>query len=190
MSDDPSIRRIQEAVAKAAADAVRHVAEGRGDFVVEPERVQSLKRRGLVALRRTVSARPADFNALAKEIIPKLAEHWHMSAEELTSLMGDVQADRDLTEDQFLRLSALVGIYKALHVWFSEPLANEWPKRPNDAPMFNGRCPLDVMIEGGADKILETRLHLDDHRPWTIDEIEKAWGIKTELPPRSNRGQR
>lgn len=159
-------------------------AVGHDEYAVDPERVRSLKERARVALRRTISARPAYFNAHVKDLVPKLAALWNLSAEEVAGLMGEIRPDRDLTEDQFLRASALVGIYKALHVWFSMPLANDWPKLPNTGPTFRGRRPLDVMIEGGTDKILETRLHLDQHRPWTVEEIEKVWGIKIELPVR------
>jgi hypothetical protein len=159
-------------------------SEDYDEYAVDPERVRSLKERARVALRRTVSARPAHFNAVAKGSIPRLANRWRLAEDEVTGLMGKMEPSLDLTEDQFIRFSALLGIYKALHVWFGEPLANEWLKRPNKAGMFKGRRPLDVMIEGGTDKILETRLHLDQHRPWTVDEIEKVWGIKIELPAR------
>lgn len=40
-----------------------------------------------------------------------------------------------LGKDQMLRLSAVIGIYKALKLYFSEPIASRWVTLPNQ-----GRC--------------------------------------------------
>ena len=66
-----------------------------------------------------------------------------------------------LTHDQMLRLSALVGLYKALELYFSEPLARDWVTLPNAGPEFGGRRPVDAMIEGGLPKILRVRAYVD-----------------------------
>jgi hypothetical protein len=42
----------------------------------------------------------------------------------------------ELTKDQLLRLSAVIGIYKSLELYFSEPLARSWFTRPNTGPLF------------------------------------------------------
>ncbi len=164
--------------------------ENYDEYAIDPERVRRLREQARIHISRIVSARPAKFNALAQAIVSKLAALWHLNEEEATGLFSDIQPGRDLTEGQFIRLSALLGIRKALHVWFSLPLADDWPLRPNTAPTFKGRRPLDVMIEGGLDKILETRLHLDQNRPWTVEEIEQVWGIKIELPTDYHGGRR
>ncbi|SMF27109.1 Protein of unknown function [Tistlia consotensis] len=67
----------------------------------------------------------------------------------------------DLTRDQILRLSAVVGIYKALKLYFGEGLAPRWITLPNEGPLFGGARPLDIMIEGGLPEILEVRSYLD-----------------------------
>ena len=66
-----------------------------------------------------------------------------------------------LGKDQLLRVSALVGIYKALHLYFDDELADRWPRLPNTGSLFGGRTPLDAMRAGGLPTILEVRDYLD-----------------------------
>ncbi|HEY4548524.1 MAG TPA: MbcA/ParS/Xre antitoxin family protein [Pedomonas sp.] len=67
----------------------------------------------------------------------------------------------DLTHDQMLRLSAVIGIYKALKLYFSDPLADQWIRMPNSGPLFSGARPIDTMIEGGLPQFLTVRSYLD-----------------------------
>jgi len=67
----------------------------------------------------------------------------------------------DLTHDQLLRLSAVIGICKALRLYFSEGLADRWVMRPNGGPLFDGARPIDTMIDGGLPQILQVRGYLD-----------------------------
>jgi hypothetical protein len=60
-----------------------------------------------------------------------------------------------------LRLSAIVGIYKALELYFDPPLAHQWVKLPNKGPEFDGARPIDAMVAGGLPKILRVRAYLD-----------------------------
>ena len=66
-----------------------------------------------------------------------------------------------LSHDQLLRLSALVGLYKSLQLYFSKSLANEWVGRPNDGPLFRGERPLDWMVAGGLPAIMAARDYVD-----------------------------
>lgn len=66
-----------------------------------------------------------------------------------------------LSKDQTLRLSALIGVYKALELYFDPPLSQQWVKLPNTGPEFDGVRPVDAMIEGGLPKILRVRTYLD-----------------------------
>lgn len=66
-----------------------------------------------------------------------------------------------LTHDQMLRLSALVGIYKSLGLYFDTDIARRWPTLPNDGPLFKGMRPVDALIEYGLPHFLETRRYLD-----------------------------
>jgi len=66
-----------------------------------------------------------------------------------------------LSQDALTRVSALVGLYKGLHLLFSDPLADDWVKRPNTESLFAGRSPLQFMIEGGIPSMLLTRGYID-----------------------------
>lgn len=66
-----------------------------------------------------------------------------------------------LSRDQLLRISALTGLYKALHLYFNDSLADRWVMLPNQGPLFGGRTPLAVMIEGGLPAILDIRTYVD-----------------------------
>ena len=65
-----------------------------------------------------------------------------------------------LDQEQLMRVSAVIGLYKALHSCFRSDLADCWIKRPNTGRIFSGRKPVDVLIEGGLPTMLETRHYL------------------------------
>lgn len=102
----------------------------------------------------------------------RIADVWNLDDNEAASL-GGLSAfdwelirasiyDGDLTRDQIFRMSAVVGIYKALEEYFSEPLSKTWITLENRGPLFSGRRPIDVMIDGELDAILQVRRYLDD----------------------------
>jgi hypothetical protein len=66
-----------------------------------------------------------------------------------------------LSQDELTRVSALTGIFKGLHLLFSNPLADEWPKLPNKGPLFHGATPVRTMIEGGIPAMIATRRYVD-----------------------------
>ena len=67
----------------------------------------------------------------------------------------------ELTQDQLTRVSAVLGIFKALEILFVGPMARRWPTLKNRGPVFRGRAPVEAMIEGGIPALLETRQYLD-----------------------------
>lgn len=114
---------------------------------------------------------PAEVNAVALKAYARIAEVWSLSLREAAGLadMSESTWKRarkpdfagELTKDQLLRLSAVIGIYKSLVLYFSEPLASLWVTRPNGGPLFGGARPIDTAIEGGLPQILALRTHLD-----------------------------
>lgn len=66
-----------------------------------------------------------------------------------------------LGHDQFLRVSALIGLYKGLHLYWTNELADQWPTLPNRGPLFRGRRPVDAMFEGGLPTIMAVRNYVD-----------------------------
>ncbi len=69
-----------------------------------------------------------------------------------------------LSRDVLDRLSYILGIYKALHILFSDGTAMQWLKNPNSAPLFNGRAPLEYMLSGQLVALADVRRYLDAAR--------------------------
>lgn len=113
----------------------------------------------------------AEVNAVALKAFARIAEVWRLSLREAASLadMSESTWKRarkpgfagELTKDQLLRLSALIGIYKSLELYFSEGPARAWFTRPNTGPLFGGARPVEVAIEGGLPQIMAIRTYLD-----------------------------
>lgn len=114
---------------------------------------------------------PAQINAIALKAYARVAEAWGLSLKEAAALadMSESTWKRarkpefsgELTKDQLLRLSAVIGIYKSLELYFSDPLARTWMTRPNTGPLFGGTRPIDTAIDGGLPQILAVRTYLD-----------------------------
>ncbi|SRR5258708_11543032 len=66
-----------------------------------------------------------------------------------------------LKDDQRLRVSGIIGLYKGLHLYFGDALADEWPSRPNSGPLFRGDSPVDYMLNEGLTAILDARQYVD-----------------------------
>lgn len=113
----------------------------------------------------------AEVKAVALKAYNRITESWSLTGREAAALadMSESTWKRarkpgftgELTRDQLLRLSAIVGLYKGLELYFDPPLARQWVKLPNKGPEFDGARPLDVMITGGLPKILRVRAYLD-----------------------------
>lgn len=114
---------------------------------------------------------PAERNTVALKAYARVIDAWALSLREAAGLadMSESTWKRarkpgfagDLTRDQLLRLSAVIGIYKALELYFSEPLSRTWFIRPNAGPLFGGARPVDTAIEGGLPQIMAIRTYLD-----------------------------
>lgn len=113
----------------------------------------------------------AEINTVALKAFARVAAAWSLSQKEAAALadMSESTWKRakkpnfagELTKDQLLRLSATIGIYKSLELYFSEPLARSWFTRPNTGPIFGGDRPIDSVIEGGLPRIMAVRTYLD-----------------------------
>lgn len=117
---------------------------------------------------------PADqarLSPAAGKAVLRIADFWRLAPEEACGLLGGISVRtwyrmksapaEAMGQDMLTRISAVVGIYKALRLLFSEPLSNDWVKKPNRHPIFGGRTPLAAMIEGGIPKMLEVRGYVD-----------------------------
>ena len=68
---------------------------------------------------------------------------------------------QSLGQDQLLRASALIGIYKGLHLLFADDMADRWPGLRNSGPLFGNLSPVEAMIQGGIPVMLDVRRHID-----------------------------
>jgi hypothetical protein len=109
--------------------------------------------------------------AVALKAAARIMEAWGLPQRE-AALLADMSESTwkrarrpgyagELTHDQMLRLSGLVGLYKALELYFDPPLSQRWPTLPNAGPEFDGARPVDAMIAGGLPKILGVRGYVD-----------------------------
>jgi hypothetical protein len=69
--------------------------------------------------------------------------------------------EQSLSQDQLTRVSAMVGVFKGLHLLFADDMADRWARLRNRGPLFENRTPVDAMIEGGIPTMLEVRRHVD-----------------------------
>ena len=77
---------------------------------------------------------------------------WQVRDEDARALLGGVtngpfyemkkNPERVLDPDRLLRISYLIGIFKALNVLYSRTLADAWMRRPNSNAIFAGQTPL------------------------------------------------
>ena len=105
-----------------------------------------------------------------------LSQHWQLLAKEERILLGNPpestfykwKADKTasrLNRDTLERVSYLLGIYKALNVLLpSVRAADEWLRKPNMAPQFNGQRVMDRLLAGSMADLVDVRRYLDAQR--------------------------
>ena len=107
----------------------------------------------------------------ALEAVRNLAAAWKLTGDDAAALLGVSPSTWDrirggswkqaLSQDQLTRVSALVGIFKGLHLLFADGMADRWPRLPNAGPLFVNRDPVYAMVDGGIPVMLEVRRYVD-----------------------------
>ena len=107
----------------------------------------------------------------ALKAIRNLAAAWRLTGDDAASLVGVSPSTWDrisanawkqtLTQDQLTRISALVGIFKGLHLLFADDMADRWPRLANSGPLFQNLTPIAAMQQGGIPLMLDIRQHVD-----------------------------
>lgn len=115
--------------------------------------------------RLSPSAVRAFFNIIAR---------WSVRDEDARVLLGGMSngpyyemkknPDRVLDTDRLLRISYLVGIFKALNILYSKKLADAWVALPNTNRIFGGQTPLAYIMKGGLLAMQTVRRLLDARR--------------------------
>ncbi|MGG5890645.1 hypothetical protein ACLF3G_26435 [Falsiroseomonas sp. HC035] len=100
-----------------------------------------------------------------------LAKAWALTGPEAAILLGVSESTWDrikagtwrgvLSQDQLMRVSAMIGTFKALHLLFADDMADRWVRLRNAGPLFTNLSPLEAMMERGIPGMIEIRQHVD-----------------------------
>jgi len=104
-----------------------------------------------------------------------IAEAWGLSVVDQLKLLGIAsrstffkwrrEREPRLPRDTLERLSYLLGIYKSLQILLPDArAADEWIRKPNNAPLFGGRSALERMLTGQVADLYVVRQYLDAER--------------------------
>jgi hypothetical protein len=105
----------------------------------------------------------------------KICDKWGLTESQARALLGGIASStfhawkagpdaQKLSQDTLVRISLVIGIYKALHIYFSKAWADRWVRLGNRGALFAGRAPVDFMIRQGQPGMLEVRRMLDAWR--------------------------
>lgn len=113
----------------------------------------------------------AKLSKVALKAYKRLVEQWELTGQQAAALLDvststwerlkQQEKDKSLNQDQLTRISALVGIYKGLHLLFADGMADRWPKLDNKGPLFARMSPIGSMMKGGIPQMLEVRRYVD-----------------------------
>ena len=105
-----------------------------------------------------------------------LSQRWELTAAQERILLGDPPTSTffrwkaskhaaRLGRDTLDRVSYLLGIHKALNILLpSAAAADQWVKKPNEAPLFGGHSALERMLGGSVADLADVRRYLDAQR--------------------------
>jgi Protein of unknown function (DUF2384) len=112
----------------------------------------------------------------AMKTLFKIVDRWNISDEDARQLLGGISngsyyqlkanpgSTKPLDQDRLLRISYLIGIFKALNILYSQRLADQWMQLPNANPIFAGSTPLAYILRGGQGAMDTVRRVLDARR--------------------------
>ncbi len=122
----------------------------------------------------TARANRERLSAPALKAFFTIMARWRVRDEDARALLGGVtngpyyemkrKPNRVVDADRLLRLSYVLGIFKALRILHSPRLADQWVRLPNRNPIFAGRTPLAYMVAGGLPALQTVRRLLDARR--------------------------
>ncbi len=126
-------------------------------------------------MQHQTQAIPANIGPAALRTFFNILERWQLSGQEGQTLLATPgstyfrwkkQPDQaQIDGDKLERISYILGIYKALHLIYSdEAVADGWLRRPNQNPLFGGQPPLARLLGGQVADLYVIRQHLDARR--------------------------
>jgi len=103
--------------------------------------------------------------------VRNLARAWKLTGAEAAALVGVSETTWDrikagawrqaLSQDQMVRISAMIGLFKGLHLLFADDMADRWVRLRNAGPLFANLTPVDAMVERGIPGMIEIRQYVD-----------------------------
>jgi Antitoxin Xre-like helix-turn-helix domain/Antitoxin Xre/MbcA/ParS C-terminal toxin-binding domain len=111
----------------------------------------------------------------AIRVFVNIARKWNLNEAQARGLLGGVASStfhawktrpkgKTLDQDTLTRISLVIGIYKALNIYFGKPWADRWITLENRGPLFAGHAPIDYMVRQGQPGMAEVRRMLDAWR--------------------------
>ena len=93
----------------------------------------------------------------AIKVFVNIAQKWDLNEVQARGLLGGVASStfhawktkpkgKQLGQDTLTRISLVIGIYKALNIYFGKPWADRWVTLENRGPLRNERAPLKTAI--------------------------------------------
>ena len=103
--------------------------------------------------------------------VSRVFKAWRLNASDAARLAGVSERtwsrmkgeawSGSLSDDQRTRAVAIIRLYKGLHLYFGEDLANKWVRLPNKGPLFEGATPVAHMTQGGLPAMLAACEYVD-----------------------------
>ena len=123
----------------------------------------------------TDSAVREELSGSAMKGFLRIAEKWQLTESQARGLLGGIASStfhtwkskpnqQRLNQDTLSRISLVIGIYKALHIYFGKDLADRWVTLGNRGSLFAGDMPVDYMIRQGQPGMFQVRRMLDAWR--------------------------
>jgi hypothetical protein len=111
----------------------------------------------------------------AIRVFVNIAHKWDLNEAQARGLLGGVASStfhawktkpkgKQLDQDTLTRISLVIGIYKALNIYFSKPWSDRWITLENRGPLFAGQAPVYYMLRQGQPGMVEVRRMLDAWR--------------------------
>ena len=104
-----------------------------------------------------------------------ISRRWGLNEQQARGLLGGIASStfhawktrpegKKLDQDTLTRISLLIGIFKALNIYFGQPWADRWVTLANRGSMFSSTSPVDYMIRHGLPGMVQVRRMLDTWR--------------------------
>lgn len=135
-----------------------------------------------IKISEQVKQQPAyasgDVGGAALRTFFNITKAWGLDSEQERTLLGNpptatyyrwraasATGALKLSQGVIERISYVLGIYKALHILFTDNAqADAWVQKPNTAPLFGGASALDRMLGGQVADLYRVREYLDSQR--------------------------